>query len=106
MLRCMKPGCPRECGTRMRPGCADRMLCHVLFLALSVVLAVSLAIGVARLREAARLTPVSETAPLARPQVVELVSEAQDHRGKRVAGDRHGDAALRADEAVEVPQQR
>jgi hypothetical protein len=48
-LKCGKPGCPNGCGTRARPGCVDRLLGRVLFLALAAVLLFSLVVGLRRL---------------------------------------------------------
>ncbi len=106
MFRCLKPVCPLERGTRKHPGCASRMLCRALFLALAAVLVLSLAIGFRCLNEAVRSTSKSESAPFACPEAVHLVSEAQDYARERILSDLHGKPAIPADEPVQVPQQR
>jgi len=62
MFRCLRPGCPVHCGTRRRPGCADRMLFRALFLALAAALVFSLAIGIRDLKRAPQSMPVAELA--------------------------------------------
>ncbi len=79
MFRCMKPGCPVDCGTRRHPGCADRMLCRALFLALAAVLVFSLSIGLRDLNASDRSSSViGEPPPVACTEMVQLVSEAPD----------------------------
>ncbi len=76
MFRCLKPGCPVGCGTRRIPSCTDRMLGRAFSLILAAVLLVSLGIGFRNLHEAVRLTAISESSPLASPEMIELMSEA------------------------------
>ena len=76
MFWCLRPGCPRHCGTRRHPGCADRMMYRALFLLLTFALLVSLGMGLKWLDGAAGSRPVPESPPLGSPQILELVGEA------------------------------
>lgn len=73
MPQCLKPECAVQCL------CAGRLLCRALFLVLAMVLVASLIVGVAHLRRAGTSAAVSEAAPLARPDLPELVAEAENH---------------------------
>ena len=103
MFRCLKPGCPVDCGTRKHPGCVDRMLCRALFLVLAA-LVVSFAIGFKRLSEFVRSTSVSKSSPFGAPEMIHLMSEAQDHARERILGDLHRKPEIPADEPIQVPQ--
>lgn len=76
---CLKPGCPVERGARRRPACSDRMICRALFLMLMLVLVLSLAIGFIRLSKAAPSRSISESTPVARAELVQLVGDATDN---------------------------
>lgn len=106
MFRCLRPGCPGFCGTRTRPSCAERRLYYVVLLLLTAAFVASLGMGVRWVKEPGRSSgETAESAPVARAQTLELMSQAVNDGGKRVR--RHGDGnpALLADAAVQVPQQ-
>lgn len=105
MLRCMRPGCPTDCGTRRKPGCVDRMLHHGLLALLMVAFLISLAAGlisIGRVNDHSRRVP--ESTPIARAETLELMSETGDDGRKRIRRNRHGKAAFLADAFVQMPQ--
>lgn len=50
MLRCLKDGCPWNCGTRRNPNCAERILTYALGLALFLTLLLTLIWGAVAIR--------------------------------------------------------
>ncbi len=78
MFRCLRPGCPTDCGTRNRPSCRDKTISLALVVVLTLVLFVSLRAGVKSLcRDALSSAIVSEPAPAAASQIAELVAQPQ-----------------------------
>ncbi len=59
MLRCLKDGCPWECGTRRAPACAERMMTYGLGLALLLTLVVTVIVGVVSISKAGAGADVS-----------------------------------------------
>ena len=95
-FRCLKPGCPVDCGTCRRLACSDRMICRALFLTLVLVIVLSLAIGFIRLSEAAPSRSISESTPVARAELVQLVGDAADDARQGILSDPHGKSAIAA----------
>ena len=105
MFRRLKPGCPLACGTCRRPGCADQLLSRALLLLLVVVLVVSLWMGLNSLSESACSSSITEASPFARPETVQLTSQALDDAGERIVGNPHRKSAVPANVPVEVSQE-
>jgi hypothetical protein len=51
MLRCLKDGCPWNCGTRRNPNCAERIMTCALGWALFLTLLVTLIWGAVAIRD-------------------------------------------------------
>jgi len=78
MFRCLRPGCPTDCGTRSRPSCRDKAISLALVLVLMLVLFASLMAGVKSLHwDASSSGIVSEPIPVPTSQVAELASQAE-----------------------------
>lgn len=73
MFRCLRPGCPTDCGTRFRPSCRDRTISLALALVLTLVLFASVTTGVKSLRWDAGGSGIApEPVPVPVSQVAEL----------------------------------
>lgn len=79
MLRCMRPGCPTDCGTRRKPSCVDRMFYYGLSALLTVAFLISLSVGLISLGKASgKSRRVPEPTPIAPTEMLELMSETDD----------------------------
>ncbi|GEM_PF-3659580 len=88
MLRCLRPGCPTNCGTRRKPSCADRVLQYALLSLLALAFLISMMMGLISLWEAASDSGwVSEAAPVAAAETLELMSETGDDGREWILGD-------------------
>lgn len=105
MLRCLRPGCPTCCGTRLKPSYADRMLnCAMMFL-LTIAPVISLTTGLNALGEAAvDSRHESESTPVAVPKTLELIGKTEDGRREKIWRDRGGKPELLASAPVQISE--
>lgn len=105
MFRCLRPGCPTDCGTRRKPSCADRVLWYAVMSLLAAALLVSLGMGMRWLSQEARDSGRAlEAAPIAVSETLELAGETEDDRRKGILGDGNGKPNLLDDSPVQVPE--